>query len=165
MPLETMQHPMCGYRVLRAVAFAAFGVVLSGCVASTHATASAGATTAPTAHRTAPAPSNPDLAAVMERFYQQVEGGHWNIADGMLSPRFRAAFGPNGVRALYAPLTDLDVSLRQTTDRTVVASLTALDRADRARKLRFEETVTLRWDGEDWTVDAIARRTLTGGTR
>ncbi|HEY0394382.1 MAG TPA: hypothetical protein VGD01_07780 [Candidatus Elarobacter sp.] len=161
----TLQHTTCAYRVLRTVAVTAFAVSLSGCVSTAHRTATGAATPAAGARATAPAPANPDLAAVMERFYQQVEGGHWTVADGMLSPRFRAASGPNGVRALYAPLADLDVSLRQTTDRTVVASLTALDRADRARKRRFEETVTLRWDGEDWTVDAIARRALTGGTR
>src|ERR1700682_3611523 len=30
------------------------------------------------------APADPDLASVMERFYQHVEGAHWAFAYGML---------------------------------------------------------------------------------
>ncbi|HEY0615829.1 MAG TPA: hypothetical protein VGC96_14360 [Candidatus Elarobacter sp.] len=109
------------------------------------------------AHVKGPPPANPDLLAVMERFYQQVEGAHWRFADGMLSPRYRAALGPAGIRSRYDGFADVDVTLRQSSGRSVVAAVTVVDRGATARKHRFEETSTLRWDGEDWTVDAIRR--------
>jgi hypothetical protein len=158
-----MLHAMHRFRVLRALAVAMTVIAAVGCTASSASRgAGGGESAAPRAHASAPAPADSDLAAVMERFYQQVEGGHWRIADGMVSPRFRAAFGENAVRTLYEPLADLDVTLRQTSPRTVVTSLTATDRNDRTRKLRFEELVKLRWDGEDWTIDSIARRATAG---
>ncbi|HYW54429.1 MAG TPA: hypothetical protein VFF00_02485 [Candidatus Elarobacter sp.] len=101
----------------------------------------------------------------MERFYQQVEGGHWRFADAMLSPRLRAQLGENGLRSRYETIANLDVTLRQENARTVVASLTGAERAGPSRTVRFEETVSLVWDGEQWAIDAIARRPLSPGTR
>jgi len=124
------------------------------------------ATVAPAAHRHAPAPANPDLATVMERFYQQVEGAHWPFAYAMLSPRYRASLNQDRFVALYDRYTDLDVSLRQYGDRVVVAMLGANERGSPPRAHRFEETTTLAWDGEDWKIDRIARRDVTRtGTR
>lgn len=112
------------------------------------------------ARANAPAPADPDLGTVMERFYGDVEGGHWAIAYAMLSPRYRRTVGRGDFEAQYARFTDLDASLRQTGPRTVVATLTAHDRADPARVHRFAESWTLAWDGEDWTLDALRRREL-----
>ena len=105
-----------------------------------------------------PAPADPDLAAVMERFYQQVEGGHWRFAHAMLSARYRAGVTEAALRNRYDELADLDVNLRQTTDRVVVARLDAHDRLDRARVRSVDETVTLAWDGGQWLIDGIRRR-------
>ena len=105
-----------------------------------------------------PAPADPDLAAVMERFYQQVEGGHWRFAYAMLSARYRAGITEAGLRSRYDELADLDVNLRQTTDRVVVARLDAHDRLDRARVRTVAETTTLAWDGGQWVIEAIRRR-------
>jgi|GEM_PF-1915662 len=123
-------------------------------------------TVAPAAHRHAPAPVNPDLGTVMERFYQQVEGAHWPFAYAMLSPRYRAALDQDRFVALYERYTDLDVSLRQLGDHVVVAMLGAKERGAAPRAYRFEETTTLAWDGEDWRIDRIVRRDVTRtGTR
>jgi hypothetical protein len=127
--------------------------------------ASASASAAPHAVSIRPAPTDPDLATVMERFYQQVEGGHWRFADAMLSPRLRAQLGENGLRSRYETVVNLDVTLRQTNARTVMALLAGIDRADRSHSVRFEETVTLVWDGEQWSIDALVRRPLSPGTR
>ena len=126
----------------------------------------AGPTVAPAAQRRAPAPANPDLGTVMERFYQQVEGAHWPFAYAMLSPRYRATLDQDRFVALYGRYADLDVSLRQFGDRVVVATLAAKDRDTPPRAHRFEETTTLAWDGEDWKIDRIARREVRpAGTR
>lgn len=113
-------------------------------------------------HRNAPAPADPDLGTVMERFYQQVEGAHWRFAYAMLSPRYRSSLSQDRFVALYEPYTDLDVSLRQFGDR-VVATLGAKERAGPPRAHRFEETTTLAWDGEDWKIDRVARREVSPG--
>jgi hypothetical protein len=126
----------------------------------------AGPTVAPSAQRHVPAPANPDLGTVMERFYQQVEGAHWPFAYAMLSPRYRAALDQNRFVALYDRYTDMDVKLRQFGDRTVVAMVAAKERAMPQHAHVFEETTTLAWDGEDWTIARIARRDVTRtGTR
>lgn len=130
----------------------------AGCTPSSRTTSSITASSQrPAAHAAAPEPRDPDLAGVMERFYQQVEGAHWSIAEGMLSPKLRASLGENGLRGRYARFADLDVTLRESAPRTVVASLGAVRRDDGA-KLRVEETARLRWDGEDWQIDALERR-------
>jgi hypothetical protein len=121
----------------------------------------AGPTVAPAGQRHVPAPVNPDLGTVMERFYQQVEGAHWPFAYAMLSPPYRAALDQNRFVALYDRYTDLDVKLRQAGDRTVVATVAAKDRALPQQAHVFEETTTLAWDGEDWTIARIARRDIT----
>jgi hypothetical protein len=120
----------------------------------------------PAGHRHAPAPANPDLATVMERFYQLIEGAHWPFAYAMLSPRYRATMAQDRFVARYDRYTDLDVSLRQYGDRVVVATLGAKDRGSPSQARRFEETTTLAWDGEDWKIDRIARRDVSRtGTR
>jgi hypothetical protein len=134
----------------------------AGCTTSHGSATGETATPAARAHSAMPAPADPDLGTVMERFYQQVEGGHWRFADAMLSPRLRTQFGPDGLHARYDRLAGLDVTLRQTNSRSVRASLVATDRDDPSRTLHLEETATLKWDGEQWTIDAIVRRPLTG---
>ena len=114
----------------------------------------------------APAPANPDLGTVMERFYQQVEGAHWPFAYAMLSARYRARMDQDGFVARYAPFSDMDVSLLQRGDRVVIATIRATERAGPARASparvrRFQESVTLAWDGEDWRIDDIVRRDVT----
>ena len=133
-----------------------------GCASPRERASVAAETVAP--HRHAPAPANPDLGTVMERFYQQVEGAHWRFAYAMLSPRYRAALDQDRFVARYDRYTDLDVSLRQYGDRVVVATLGAKERAGPPRAHRFEETTTLAWDGEDWTIERIVRREVSSAS-
>jgi hypothetical protein len=136
----------------------AFVVAVAGCTPPRAAETVNRVTVSPAARRHAPAPAEPDLATVMERFYQQIEGAHWPFAYAMLSPRYRATMSQDRFVALYERFTDLDVSLRQDGDRTVVATLRAKERGEMAHGRRFEETTTLAWDGEDWKIERIARR-------
>jgi hypothetical protein len=123
-------------------------------------------TVAPAAHHRAPAPANPDLETVMERFYQQIEGAHWPFAYAMLSPRYRAALRQDQFVARYDRFADLDVSLRRFGDRVVVATIAAKERGSAAPARHFEERTTLAWDGEDWRIDDIVRRDVKpAGTR
>ncbi|HEV2642477.1 MAG TPA: hypothetical protein VGT98_07210 [Candidatus Elarobacter sp.] len=149
-----------------AVAALAFVVGASGCAPHRlHTDVSAGYDS-PAPHRLAPAPANPDLAGVMERFYQQIEGAHWPFAYAMLSRRYRASIGQARFVAQYSAFGDLDVSLRQHGDRVVVATIGAKERVAPARARRFEETTTLAWDGDGWTIDRIVRRDVSrAGTR
>ncbi|MDQ6944022.1 MAG: hypothetical protein M3169_16110, partial [Candidatus Eremiobacteraeota bacterium] len=48
-----------------------------GCASHRVRTEISGGYDSPAPHRHAPAPADPDLGTVMERFYQQVEGAHW----------------------------------------------------------------------------------------
>ena len=156
---------MRAHRVVMAAA--AIGLVAAGGCASQRAPATLSATTeSPAAQRRAPAPANPDLGTVMERFYQQVEGAHWPFAYAMLSRRYRASLDQDRFVAQYDRFADLDVALRQRGDRVVVATIGAKDRGGAAGAHRFEETATLAWDGEDWRIDRIVRRDVTApGTR
>jgi hypothetical protein len=148
------------------VAVLALSAGAAGCGPPRDAHVIAGPTVAPAAHRHANPPANPDLATVMERFYQQVEGAHWPFAYAMLSARYRASLNQDRFITLYDGYTDLDVSLRQYGGRVVVAMLGAKERGNAPREHRFEETTTLAWDGEDWKIDRIARRDITRtGTR
>ena len=151
-------------RRVRFLPIAALAVVLaaSGCT-QRHETAASSAS--PPAHPrvVAKAPANPDLATVMERFYQQVEGAHWKFAYAMLSPRYRATLSQDDLMRRYDDIADLDVTLRQTNGRVVHARLVGSTR-DRSRSVRFEEDVSLVWDGQDWTIDSIARRDVSPGT-
>lgn len=140
------------------VGMLAFVVAVAGCAPRRMHAEISGGTVVPAAQRHAPAPANPDLGTVMERFYQQVEGAHWPFAYAMLSPRYRATLDQRRFVALYDRYADLDVSLRQYGDRVVVATLVAKDRGKPPRAHRFEETTTLAWDGEDWKIDRMARR-------
>jgi hypothetical protein len=121
-------------------------------------------TVAPVARHRAPAPANPDLGTVMERFYQQIEGAHWPFAYAMLSPRYRAALDQDRFVARYAGFADLDVSLRQLGGRVVVATIGAKERGAPSRARRFEEMTALAWDGEDWKIDRIERRELSAAS-
>ncbi len=105
-----------------------------------------------------PAPTDPDLGTVMERFYQQVEGRHWRFAYAMLAPAYRARLSEDDLARQYDGYASADVSLRQPSDRVVIAQLAATDPT--GRRLRVEETVTLAWDGADWQIAAIRRRAL-----
>jgi hypothetical protein len=146
------------------IAGVAVAAVMLGACAARHAETDAGPQATVAAASQQRAPQDPDLAAVMERFYQQVQGAHWAFADYMISPVFRGVLGPDGVRGRYQDLADLDVTLQQTEALTVVASLSAKDRANPAHRLRFVETTRLLWDGDQWTIDSIARRDLSPGT-
>jgi len=94
----------------------------------------------------------------MERFYQYVEGAHWPFAYAMLSPRYRATLSQDDFVHRYDRLADADVALRHMPGTVVTARIDGVDRADRTRRVHFEETVRLVWDGEQWAIDAIARR-------
>ena len=142
------------------VAGLAFIVLAAGCTQARTTLSASTETVAPAARHHAPAPANPDLGTVMERFYQQIEGAHWPFAYAMLSPRYRAALDQDHFVARYNGFADLDVSLRQYGDRVVLATIGAKERSDPARALRFEETAALVWDGEDWKIDRIVRRAV-----
>ena len=106
-----------------------------------------------------PAPRNPDLTPVAERFYQQVEGGHLRFAYAMLSPVARARLDRDAFDARYATLDAAQIDARQAGDRAVVAVITVPARGGRpARALR--ERLTFGWSGDEWTVDTIDRREL-----
>jgi hypothetical protein len=154
-------------RANRVVAVALATVVAAaGCTPHRPRADVSGTYGSPAPHRRAPAPANPDLGTVMERFYQQIEGAHWPFAYAMLSPRYRATLGQDRLVARYDTFADLDVSLRQYGDRVVVAAIGARQRGMPTRVRRFEETATLAWDGEDWTIDRIVRRDVSpAGTR
>jgi hypothetical protein len=156
---------MRGERLLHIVAIALAAVTLGGCGSARHADADAGprATVVPVSQERAP--QDADLAAVMERFYQQIEGEHWAFADGMLTPGFHTILGLDGIRERYKGLADLDVTLQQTGSSTVVAHLTAKDRNDPARRVSFVETTRLFYADGQWAIDSIARRELSPGTR
>lgn len=152
-------------RVL-AVASLAFALAVAGCAPHHVRTEVSGVYASSAPHRLAPAPANPDLGTVMERFYQQIEGAHWPFAYAMLSRRYRASITQDRFVARYSAFAELDVSLRQYGDRVVVATIGAKERGSSARARRFEETTTLAWDGEDWTIDRIVRRDVSrAGTR
>jgi hypothetical protein len=142
------------------VAGLAFILVAAGCTPARTTLSASTETVAPAARHHAPAPANPDLGTVMERFYQQVEGAHWSFAYAMLSPRYQAALAPDPFIARYASFADLDVSLQQYGDRVVVATIGAKERGTPPRARRFAEKTTLAWDGEDWKIDRIERREL-----
>jgi hypothetical protein len=156
---------MRGSRVF-VVAALAVVIAAGGCTPHRLRTEISGGYDSPAAHRHAPAPSNPDLETVMERFYQQVEGAHWRFAYAMLSPRYRASLDQARFVARYDRFADLDVSLRRFGDRAIVAKIAANERGSASPARRFEETTTLAWDGEDWRIDRIERRDVRpGGTR
>jgi hypothetical protein len=128
-------------------------------------TAAATATVAPRAHqRNVAAPANPDLGTVIERFYQQIEGEHWRFAYAMLSPRYRATLTPEEFQRRYDVLLSPDVTAQQLGGSTVVVRIDAKDRADRTRAIHLEETVKLAWDGEQWTIDRIERRSVSAAS-
>lgn len=105
------------------------------------------------AHR--PAPANPDLSGVMERYYQGVENERWTLAYGMLSDRAQREIGRAALEARYAPYTDFDINARQTSDRTVVATIAAVRRSDRTQHVTIVETATLAWAGDHWVIDRL----------
>jgi hypothetical protein len=135
-------------------------LVAAGCGPARHAATDA-ATPASQKQRPspAPAPSDPDLGTVMERFYQYVEGAHWPFAYAMLSPRYRATLTQVDLERRYENLADADVALRHSPGTVVTARLSGVDRNDRSRRVRIDETIKLVWDGEQWKIDDIARRT------
>lgn len=116
-----------------------------------------GCVTAP--HRTAPAPSNPDLGTVLERFYQQLEGGHWRYAHAMLSARYGALVSEDELRERYASFAFAEITVGQPHGMTVAVELTAPAHAGEAA-LAVRETLSLVWDGEDWKIDRITRRAI-----
>jgi hypothetical protein len=104
-----------------------------------------------------PAPRNPDLTPVAERFYEQIVGGHLGIAYGMLSPAGRAKLDRSAFDARYANLDDAQIDARQAGDRAIIAVIAVPARGSRsARSLR--ERVAFTWSGDEWTIDTIDRR-------
>jgi hypothetical protein len=135
------------------IAVALAVLLAAGCASTTqrHTTSSA----AP-----APAPSDPDLGAVLERFYEGIEDRRWAFAYAMLSPRYERALSRNDFTALYDRFADVQVVIRQTTERSAVATLRTKEHATAAASRRFEETWTFAWDGERWVLDGLRRREL-----
>ncbi|HTJ25063.1 MAG TPA: hypothetical protein VMA36_02765 [Candidatus Limnocylindria bacterium] len=107
----------------------------------------------------APAPTNPDLGGVLERFYEGIEDRRWSFAYAMLSPRYARELSRSDFTALYDRYADTDVAIRQTSDRSAVATLTVQERNPGPRR-RFEETWRFAWDGERWELDGLRRREL-----
>ena len=135
---------MRGRQVLSLVAAVA---VLAGTGCARHE--AGGTSVTASAAPSAPAPRDPDLSVIAERYYQLVEGKHWSIADHMLSPRLRASFDEASLQRRYASFTNADVKARQAGDRTIVATLVA-------PSATLRETLTFRWNGTDWEIDRIA---------
>ncbi len=141
------------------------GIALTACSGTRQSAETSPPPSAGVPQRHVAAPANPDLATVMERFYQQVEGRHWKFAYAMLSPRYRGTLRDSAFVERYVDLDNPDVRLQQKTDRVVIATLDGHDRTDRSRRRTFEETVTLAWDGEQWVIDDIRRRNLSAPGR
>jgi hypothetical protein len=150
---------------LLTIAAVATVLVAGGCGPARHAAADGAATAVPQAQHRAPAPRDPDLGTVTERFYQYVEGAHWRFAYAMLSPRYRATLTEQDLMQRYRNVGSGSVALRHTPGTVVTAVLDAADPTNAARHVRVEEKITLVWDGEQWTIDDIARRDLGPGTR
>ena len=93
---------------------------------------------------------------MIERYYQQIEGGHWRFAYAMLSDRYRRKITEVQLHDLYAPFHELSVAARQTSNRSISTVLDGHDGSGR-RTLPYRENVALTWDGEAWTIDAITR--------
>ncbi|HEX3462856.1 MAG TPA: hypothetical protein VHS78_02215 [Candidatus Elarobacter sp.] len=150
---------MCGFDLHRFAAAAALAAVVAagGCGPAHRADSAASATaSAPRAHR--PAPPDPDLTAVIERYYELIEGAHWPFAYAMLSARYRASLSQPEFEKRYASLIAPHVKARQVAPTTAVTRIDAHDAADRTRMRRYEETVKFVWDGEEWKIDRIDRR-------
>jgi len=141
---------MRGLRVLSLVV--AVATLAAGCSRHDAGTASSSASAAPRA----PAPKNPDFTSVVERYYQLVEGKHWEVAYAMLSDRFRAKHAQSEFETLYEGTSNADVHARQTGERSVVAEL-ALPAAGAQPVRTLHETLSFAWDGERWTIDDIVR--------
>jgi hypothetical protein len=149
---------MRGFRLAPVAVAAALAVAVAvtavACGPEHRAASAVSATTAaPRAHR--PAPSDPDLTGVTERFYQLVEGAHWAFAYAMLSPRYRASLTQAEFEQRYSSLIAPDVKARQVRATTVVTRIDAKDASGRSR--RYDETVGFVWDGEEWKIDRITR--------
>ncbi|HTD33090.1 MAG TPA: hypothetical protein VK665_05500 [Candidatus Elarobacter sp.] len=148
---------MRGFRLVPVAAGAALSVVVAvtavACGPEHRAASAPSATAAPRAHR--PAPSDPDLSGVIERYYELVEGAHWPFAYAMLSPRLRASLTQAEFEKRYAALIAPDVKARQVGPATAVTRIDAKDASGRAR--RYDETVAFVWDGEEWKIDRITR--------
>jgi hypothetical protein len=102
----------------------------------------------------APAPRNPDLTAVTERFYGLLEGEHFNVAYGMLTPTLQHKLSREQFDARYRDLDAADVAARQATDRVVAAEISVPARNGHAAH-SLRERITYRWSGDDWSVEAI----------
>jgi hypothetical protein len=155
---------MRGLRVLGTVAIL---VVLAcgGCTSRGDTGAGSQHASAAGSVRPKPAPTDADLGSVLERYYQYVEGGHWRFAHEMLSPRLRARVSENDLMDRYdAFASSPQVTVRQTSGTALVVWLDGDARADPSRSLHVEEHVTMAWDGEQWTIDSLAPRSLTNDT-
>ena len=155
---------MSGFRRFGPAVIAVLAIVLvAGCGSGQRATTTLlGTKTGAHAHR--PPPSDPDLTVPIERYYQFVEGGRWPYAYAMLSPRYRASLSEAQFEVRYAKLSSADVHARQVSSSTVVTRIDPSD-ADRRAGLRpFDETVRMVWDGEDWKIDRITRRSASAGS-
>jgi len=150
---------MRGYRLTSLLLVVAL-IAGSGC---TQRDAAVDAKHAAPARRASP-PPNPDFTAVIERYYQQVESAHWRFAYAILSARYRRKITEAQLESLYSRFHELSVAARQTSDRTLTTALDGRDRMGR-RVPPYEEKITMDWDGEEWTIDAIARPDFSPGTR
>jgi hypothetical protein len=105
----------------------------------------------------APPPRNPDLTAVAERFYGLLEGRHFNVAYGMLTPALQHKLSREQFDARYRDLDAADVIAHQEGDRAVAAEISIPARNGHAA-YSVRERVTYRWSGDDWSVDALEPR-------
>ncbi len=160
---------MRGLRVLSTVAIA--GVLACGACSPAHRRdAAAAASSEPPRSLSAasprPAPADPDLGAVLERYYQDIEGAHWSFAYAMLSPRVRATMSTNDLMDRYELFASPQITVRPTRGTSLDVWLDGNARDDPRRALHLVEHVTMVWDGEQWVIDALAPRSFTpSGTR
>jgi hypothetical protein len=105
----------------------------------------------------APAPRDPDFTTLIERFYGQLEAGHWAPADAMVSDRYRDMLTIAALKERYRDFANADVNARQTGTRTVDVQLTAPAIGTRSAH-SVHEIVTFSWNGEEWKIDRIDRQ-------
>lgn len=100
-----------------------------------------------------PEPREPDLGAVMERYYEAATSGHWLLVHGMLSQRLGARLDGDALRRRYGPFRDARVRIADAGPKTIRTIL-------RTPVLQTTETATLRWDSDRWEIDSLAPASL-----
>ena len=100
-----------------------------------------------------PEPKNPDLGAVMERYYQGVTSERWAFVHAMLAPKLADRYDTDALKARYGRYRDADVQVQEAHGKTMRTTL-------RTPTLQAAESATLTWAGDHWEIAQLAPATL-----